>query len=161
MNRHPMGGRARPPSRRFAADAGQVGGMEVLPFGFLVFVSGTLLLANVWAVIDAKFASATAAREAVRAFVEADAAPEAHAAAIRRARETLAAYGRDSSATIGEPHLPDGFRRCARVTIVVGVDVPALTIPWIGGFGTLDIVESSATELIDPYRDGLDGAARC
>jgi hypothetical protein len=31
-------------------DRGQVGGIEVLPFGLLVFVVGTLLVANAWAV---------------------------------------------------------------------------------------------------------------
>ena len=46
--------------------------MEVLPFGFLMFVSVTLLLANAWAVIDAKLAVSAAAREAVRAYVESD-----------------------------------------------------------------------------------------
>ena len=43
-------------ARRCAGDAGQVGGIEALPFGLLIFVVGTLLIANAWAVIDAKFA---------------------------------------------------------------------------------------------------------
>ena len=34
---------------RRRSDRGQVGGIEVLPFGLLVFVVGTLLVANVWA----------------------------------------------------------------------------------------------------------------
>ena len=32
-------------------DAGQVGGIEALPFGLLVFVIGALLVANCWAVV--------------------------------------------------------------------------------------------------------------
>ena len=53
-------------------DCGQVGGIEVLPFGLLVFIVGTLLVANAWAVVDAKLAVTSAAREAVRSYVEAD-----------------------------------------------------------------------------------------
>jgi hypothetical protein len=45
-------------------------GIEALPFGFLVLVAGSLLLANAWAVVDAKFAASAAAREAVRVYVE-------------------------------------------------------------------------------------------
>jgi hypothetical protein len=32
-------------------DSGQVGGIEALPFGLLVFVVGALLVANAWAVV--------------------------------------------------------------------------------------------------------------
>ena len=52
-------------------DRGQVAGIEVLPFGFLVLVAGTLLVVNAWAVVDAKFAVDAAVREAARAYVEA------------------------------------------------------------------------------------------
>ena len=34
-----------------ADDRGQVGGIEALPFGLLVFVVGALLVANAWAVV--------------------------------------------------------------------------------------------------------------
>ena len=57
---------------RCRGDAGQVGGIEALPFGLLIFVVGSLLIANAWAVVDAKFATDAAARQAVRTFVEAD-----------------------------------------------------------------------------------------
>ena len=42
------------------------------PFGLLIFVVGSLLIANAWAVVDAKFATDAAARQAVRTFVEGD-----------------------------------------------------------------------------------------
>lgn len=147
---------------RGRGDAGQVGGIEVLPFGFLVFVAVTLLLVNAWGVIDAKLATTSAAREAVRAFVESPDIGTAVAAAEWRARESLAAYGRDGDrADVGAPALPDGFVRCGRVAVTVTYDVPALTIPFLGGFGGVISVESTATELIDPFRDGLPGAAAC
>ena len=42
----------------------------MLPFGVLIFVVGSLLIANAWAVVDAKLATTAAAREAARAYVE-------------------------------------------------------------------------------------------
>jgi hypothetical protein len=43
-------------------ETGAVGGIEVLPFALLVFVAGTLLLANAWAVVEGKVAASAAAR---------------------------------------------------------------------------------------------------
>ncbi len=149
-------------SRRLRGDRGQVGGIEVLPFGFLVFVSTTLLFANVWGVIDAKLAVTSAAREAVRAYVESDNETAAHLVATTRANETLLAYGRDGDrATIGAPTLAAPFGRCVRVTITVSYAVPAIAIPFIGGLGTIAPVTSSFTEIVDPFRDGLPGEATC
>ncbi len=143
-------------------DAGQVGGMEALPFGFLIFIAGTLLFANVWGVIDAKLAVTSAAREAARAYVEAPDAAAASRAAGQRADETLAAYGRDGQrAQVTVPPIQDGYRRCARVSVTVSYDVPAVAIPFIGGFGDIAPVSSTFTELIDPFRDGLTGEAAC
>ena len=152
----------RSPQRRCRGEAGQVGGIEVLPFGFLVFVSATLMFANVWGVVDAKFAVTAAARESARAFVEADSAEAAASAATRRAEETLVAYGRGGDrATIEAPSLAEPFGRCARVTIVVSYEVPVIAIPFIGGFGSIAPVEATHTEVVDPYRGGLDGPTSC
>lgn len=150
------------PVRRCRGDAGQVGGIEVLPFGFLIFVAVTLLLVNAWGVIDAKLATTSASREAVRAFVEATDLADAVAAAEMSATEALAAYGRDGErAAVAEPVLPDGHIRCGRVTLTVTYEVPALIIPFLGGFGGGITVASTSTERIDPFRDGLPGEATC
>ncbi len=152
------------------ADRGQVGGSEVLPFGLLVFVVGTLLVANAWAVIDAKLAVDAAAREAARHFVEADVPAardfgDAEAAARRAGYEALAAHGREgarSSVELTGLESPDGqagFTRCARATFTASYDVPVLSLPWIGGFGSGLDVTSRHAELIDPYRDGVPGSA--
>lgn len=149
-------------SGRLSGDRGQVGGIEILPFGFLVFVSGMLMIANAWGVIDAKLAVTSAAREAVRAFVESPDADSAVVAAHKGAQDTLTAYGRDGErATIGSPVLAGEFGRCVRVTVTVSYDVPVLVVPFIGGFGNLEPVSSTFTELVDPYRNGLEGTARC
>ena len=154
--------RQEPASRRFRGDAGQVGGIEVLPFGFLLFVSVTLLFVNVWGVIDAKLAVTSAAREAARAYSESDSEGTARLAATARATETLAAYGRGGSrASINPPVLSSSFGRCARVTITVSYEVPAIALPFLGGLGSSQLVTSSFTEIVDPYRDRLAGVARC
>jgi hypothetical protein len=144
--------------------------VEVLPFGVLLFVIGTLLVANCWAVVDAKLATDAAAREATRRFVEspvvaADAGGDAEAQAVAAGLDALAAHGRDpDTATVALTALdgPGGagaYTRCARATFTATYRVPALTLPWIGGFGEAFTVTSSHTELVDPYRDGVPGSA--
>jgi hypothetical protein len=146
-------------------DAGQVGGIEALPFGILVFVVGALLVANCWAVIDAKLAVDAAARQATRHYVEADASADPERSAVDAGLATLAAYGRDpANAEVGLSGLVGsggqaGFTRCARATFTASYEVPALTIPWIGGFGAGIDVSSSHSELVDPYRSGVPGSA--
>ena len=62
-------------------DAGQIGGVEAVPFGLLVLIVGILVAAHTWAVVDAKFLTGAAAREATRAYVEAPNAAQGLAAA--------------------------------------------------------------------------------
>jgi CBS domain containing-hemolysin-like protein len=154
-------------------DRGQAG-VEVLPLAVLVFVIGTLLAVNCWAVIDAKLATDAAAREATRHFVEADvtdatAVGGAESASVAAGLAALAAHGRDPSraslrlsALGGGPGAVDGaagFSRCARATFTASYEVPALTLPWVGGFGRAFEVRSSHSELVDPFRDGVPGEA--
>lgn len=144
-------------------DRGQVGGIEVVPFGVLVFVIGSLLIANAWGVVDAKLAVTSAAREAVRAYVESPDGATALAAADAAAREAIDGHGRNGSrATVSVEH-PDGgsFGRCTRAVVVVHYPVPALALPWIGGYGRAFDVIARQSEIVDPYRSGLPGAATC
>ena len=76
-------------------ESGQVAGIEVIPFGLLTFVVGTLLVANAWAVVDAKMAVSAAAREATRAYVETPPGADPLARAQAAAREALRGAGRD------------------------------------------------------------------
>jgi hypothetical protein len=156
--------------RRRRGDGGQVGGIEVLPFGLLVFVVGTLLVANAWAVVDAKLAVDAAAREAARHFVEADVPAaddfgDAEAGARRAGYEALVAHGREEARSSVEltglesPAGQAGFTRCARATFTASYEVPVVRLPWIGGFGSGLDVTSHHSELIDPYRDGVPGTA--
>ena len=159
----PMSRRPRRRRMRWRDDTGQVGGIEVLPFGLLTFVVGTLLVANAWGVVDAKLAVTSAAREAVRAYVEAPDQASAAAAADDAAVEAVAGHGRNPDATTIEIR-HDGdepFARCTRVTVTVHHPVPAIRLPFIGGYGHAFDVVASQSEVVDPYRSGLPGEASC
>ena len=139
---------------------GQLGGIEGVAFGVLVFVIGALVIANAWAVVDAKVAASAAAREAARVFVEADDADNGDAAAASAAAAALAGYGRDP-ARMTVDRGGDPFGRCRRVTFTVTYPVAVGSIPLIGRAATTFVVAARHSELIDPFRAGLGGEARC
>ena len=145
-------------SGRWRDERGVVGGFEVLPFGFLIFVAGTLLLANAWGIIDGKIAASGAAREAARAYVESTATDGgvALAEAEAAAEAAIAGHGRDPSRMTLSSSGPLVFERCAPATFVVTYDVPTITLPWIGGFGP-GVFSTSArhSEVVDPFRDDV------
>ena len=144
-------------------DRGQLAGIEALPFGVLTFVIGTLLVVNAGGVVDAKVAATSAAREAVRAYVEAPDAATALASADAQARAVIEAHGRNPSASTVEVSYVDGrpFGRCTRVTVTVHHPVPALRLPFVGGYGHAFDVVAHASEVVDPFRSGLPGEATC
>lgn len=142
-------------------ERGQVGGVEMLPLGVLVLLVGALLVVNAWAVVDAKMSTASSAREAARAYVEAadtsTALPDAEAAA----RDTIEGLGRDPR-RLEIRQTAGSFARCQRVRFEASYPVPAITLPWIGGAGgDVFVVRSAHTEIVDPYRSGLPGEAGC
>ena len=121
--------------RRCRGEAGQVGGIEALPFGLLIFVVGALLIANAWAVVDAKFATDGAAREAVRTYVESSDGDRALAEARAAGLASIEAHGRDPGRAVIGPVGEASLVRCQRVTFEAEYEVPALSLPFIGGFG--------------------------
>mgnify|MGYP001814826751 CR=1 FL=1 len=56
--------------------------------------------------------------------------------------------------------LPDGFRRCGRVIVTVRYEVPAISLPRIGGLGSITAAAVHA-EVIDPYRSGPAEVGTC
>lgn len=142
---------------RLAAEDGVVGGVEALPFGVLVFVVGTLIVVNAWGVVDAKMTVASAAREAVRAYVEAPEGSNPSALAYSAAAQTMQVLGRTRSPQIS---ISGSFERCARVVATVGYTIPAVRLPWVGGMGSF-VASSTASEIVDPLRSGLEGEAAC
>lgn len=141
------------------SDEGQVGGVEAAVMGTLVVLFGILLVAGAWGVVDAKAAASAAAREAARAYVEAPNGEAADIAAVRAARDTFDGYGRDPRAMHVE-RTAGVFRRCARVTFEVRHDVRLARLPGGRGGGSIT-VRARHSELVDPLRSGLAGAASC
>jgi len=140
-------------------EKGQVAGLEMVFFGVLVFVIGILVIGNAWAVVDARIAAGDAARQAARAFVQAEDSGAAPAVAEAAARDAMTAEGRDPdriSVTV------DGvLARCARITVAVAYPVSLVGLPWLGSPGRVITVHAHQSELVDPYRSGLPGTASC
>jgi hypothetical protein len=128
--------------------------MEVIPFGLLTFVVGVLIVANAWAVIDAKMAVSAAAREATRAFVEAPADGDPLALADAAARSAVAGAGRDPANLVLTP-LDAVFARCETVRFEASYRIPAIQVPWVGGFGSGFTATARHAEVVDPYRTGV------
>lgn len=150
---------------RRRGERGQAGGMEVLPFGLLIFVGGALLISNIWGVVDAKFAADAAARESARWVVEAagqaTTADALRAGATAIATDTLADHGRTGAATVRLGPPDAAFVRCERIEVTVSLQVPAVRLPFVGGFGDAFDVQATRGELIDPTRSGVGGVASC
>lgn len=146
-------------------ERGQVAGVEVLVFGLLVFIGGTLIVANVWGVVDAKLATDSAAREATRWIVERAGAErtgeQLRAGARLVAESTLADHGRTGPATVDVVPPGGEVSRCDRISVTVGVTVPAIRLPFMDGFGDAFDVTATHSELVDPTRSHLAGEAVC
>lgn len=150
-------------ARRLHGEHGQAGGAEVLPLGLLTFVLAMLLIMNAWGVVDADLATTSAAREAVRAFVEAPDEPTAYMVATGAALDAIGGHGRSTDATSVDISYVGGagWSRCGRVAVTVRHPMPAIRLPVFGGYGRAFDVVATSTEVIDPYRSGIPGEARC
>ena len=146
-------------------ERGQAGGFEVLPFSLLVFVAGALLVTNLWAVVDTKLATDAASREAVRHIAE-SARVDVDPAAIRSAAADIAArtledHGRGEPSSVVVHPAGSTFERCDRIEVTVSAEVPAIRIPFVGGYGNPFTITATHSELIDPTRSGVSGRADC
>lgn len=147
---------------RAHSEAGFVGGFAGLLFGLAIFVVGTLLAAYAWSVVETKAAASAAAREAARSYIEAPSSAAGLDAARHAALSALS--GRVSDPSKASVTLDSGvFGRCQRITISVSYPAPALQLPLVRRIGPLGgkTVHARHSELIDPYRNGIAGSARC
>jgi hypothetical protein len=143
--------------RRRADEWGQAGA-EVIVGGVVMIIAITLVLANVWAVLDTKMMASDAARAAAQAYIEEDDATTANAAAQASATRQLQA--RFGSAWRAIP-VVDRFGRCASTAIRVEIKVGLIAVPFIGSVGGTKTVSSTHRTRIDPYRSGVLGEAAC
>ena len=146
--------RAGPWRWRRRDEGGQLAGGEALPIGILVFITGVLIVANAWSVVDAKLAVSAAAREATRAYVEAPDGADALARAEAAARESIVGAGRNPDRLTVTP-LDAEFSRCAEVRFEARYHLPAVKIPFVGGFGQGFTAVARHSEIVDPYRSGV------
>ena len=120
----------------------------------LVWIGATLILSEVrW------FARRPLA-ERLRPYVESRNVTAAEQAARQAAEDTIRGAGRNPSALILSDNDPT-FERCERVVMEASYRVPALTLPFVGGFGKGLTVTGRHSEIIDPFADGLTGGAAC
>jgi hypothetical protein len=146
--------------QRCDEEDGLIAGAEALVFGVLVFLFGTLVFVGGWAVIDAKFATSAAAREAVRAAVEAEPGADLGAVGRSGAARALVAHGIEPSRA--RILLRSGRQeRCAEVRFEVGLEVAMPVIPSLRGRTARVPVSSTYAEVIDPYRAGLPEGVSC
>jgi hypothetical protein len=135
-------------------ESGQVAGIEALPFALLTFVVGALVVANAWAVIDAKIAVSAAAREATRAFVEAPVDEDPLTVAEVAARSAVDGAGRDPD-QLQLTLLEGTFARCETVRFEASYQIPAIRVPWLGGIGAGFTATARHAEVVDPFRTGV------
>lgn len=140
-------------SARALDERGVVAGSDMLLFGFLAFVLSSLVIVNVWSVIDASLAVSSAAREGARTFVEAD-PTTAWAESQARIDDVMANFGRTDRAVPLEAPQIDAYERCAVVTVTVEYDLALISLPLFGDFGSLTRIDASHSERIDAYRSG-------
>ena len=141
-------------------ERGQIGGVEALAFGVLVLVLGVLGMATAWAVVDAKVAATSAAREAARAYVESDGSATAWPDAADRGREAFAGHGRNP-ANLDLPRPPEPFARCGPVTVTASTNLNMPRLPGIREVARQVRVKASHTEVVDPYRAGIKRGTGC
>ncbi len=166
-------------ARLHAEEDGLSAGAEALAFGVLVFVVGSIIGLNGWAVLDAKFAVNAAAREATRSIVEGGAVDRASMLGADGGRidsgvvyevavETMAGHGKDPA---GLPQPSDFVVALADDPWTSSSDTPqrprdrrgtrSRGSACPGGWQTPITAQGQHTEIIDPFRSGLAGRADC
>ena len=137
-------------------DDGFVGGVEAVILGVLTFVTGGLIILNAWTLIDAANALDGAAQAAARVYVEAAPGSDPLDQSTRAARESLQLYGISDSDT-ATVEITGSLQRCVAITVTVSYSVPRVSVPLINSLGGNRTLSARHTEIVDPFRSGLDG----
>lgn len=141
-------------------DRGFVAGAEALLFGAVLFVVGVLVMANGWAVLDARFAAASAARAATRAAIATPVGEDPHEHAQAAADLALEAHAPRSWSSSLIAEREPRQRRCQEVRYRVVIDVPLIALDgWRSDMAVS--VAASSIQVVDPYRSGLPAGREC
>lgn len=139
--------RIRTPDER-----GVAGGGEALAFGAVVLLAGTLLITNVWSIIETRTAVDVAAREYLRTYTHRMDHERAALDAEGAARQALRSRGTPlTDLQITAPRAAD-FGPCGRASVVLIATVPTARVPFLGELASTE-VRVSHSELIDAHRE--------
>lgn len=141
-------------------ERGAAGGAEVLAFGVLLLLAGSLLTTNLWSIIETRVAIDAAAREYMRSYTRSTDRSTALANAEQAARSTLAARGTPLMDLRISPPAREQFGPCGLATVRLEATVPAARIPFVGELGSAR-VDVTHRALVDAHReitpsDGFD-----
>jgi Flp pilus assembly protein TadG len=145
--------------RSMRGDDGFIAGSDALIFGVLIFVIGSLMLTNLWSMINARATAEHAAREATRAAVEAPTLAAMQTRATDAATTTWTTSG--PPRTTITTTLTGDIERCGAITVTTTATIPLTRLPIIGWTAGTTTVTATHTELVDPYRASLPGSATC
>lgn len=143
-----------------SSEDGFVAGAESLIFGVVIFVLGTIVVLNAWSALDARFAAAGAAREAVRAVVDASEGADLAEVANSAAVDAFAGHGRDPAGLevvwVGDADGPERAR-CGEVRFRVETTVDVVLLPRWNSPPSFQVSALHA-ELIESYREGIEAS---
>lgn len=145
--------RSRPLTERAAA-----AGLDALMFSTLVLLAGTLLVVNLWSVVETRTALDAAAREYLRTYTSASDGPTAAARAEHTARSTLRERRTPMVQLEITPPDVSRFGPCQVSTVQLVATVPAMRLPFVADVGSTT-VEVTASEMVPPHRELLAGPA--
>ena len=136
-------------ARRGRGEHGQAAGIETLPFGVLVFIAGTLLVVNAWAVVTNRATADSIAREYLRAYTKETTQPAALDAGRHVVDAIVASSGLPPDRVRVDP--PTEWGACAVATVTVHLAVPDIHAPFLGDLGAHQITVIHR-DRIDAYR---------
>jgi hypothetical protein len=144
--------RSAAPRRHCRGERGQAAGIETLPFGVLVFVAGTLLVVNAWAVVSNRATADSLAREYLRAYTKESSRPDALEAGQQVVDAIVASHDMPADRVHVDP--PTAWGACAVAVVTVRLTVPDIQAPFLGSLGSHRITVVHR-DRIDAYRRGV------
>lgn len=139
----------RRPMRR--NERGLVAGGDAVVFGALILLAGTLVVTNLWSIVETRTAVDAAARDYLRSYTRAENSTDATRLAEQAARAVLDGRGTPLTGLEITPPDPGGFGPCGTATVTLAARVPAARVPFLGELGATEVTVTH-TELIDAHR---------
>ncbi len=137
-------------------ERGTVAGLDALLFGTLILVAGTVLIVNLWSVVETRTALDAATREYLRTYTASADGPTAAVRADAAARTVLEQRGTPLRSLQIDPPEVARFGPCEPSRVQLNATVPAVRLPFLDDLGAT-VVSVSATELIPPHRELAPG----